>query len=209
MAKYTRSLQLAIPVKRSASSADRSRPQPREPGRRPSGSGSGAGRRRPAERAGREPAGPWPANPSPVGCHVFPVPVEPPPAPRRVRRAALPCEHTAPAAGLALRGPDAPARRPRARARTASARKTQTSPALTPRRAARDGGNGLQTTAVRRPGTARTGGNGAPGTSRVHDSYKKGPRQVHRISRNSRVSLPLWHLIPEQKVKKTPQTRFL
>jgi len=38
--------------------------------------------------------------PVPVGCHVFAVPVEPPPAPRRARRAVLPQGHTAPAADL-------------------------------------------------------------------------------------------------------------
>jgi hypothetical protein len=49
----------------------------------------------------------------------------------------------------------------------------------------------------------------AQGPSQVHPRYKKGPRQVQRTSCNSRVPLPLWHLIPEQKMKKAPETRFL
>jgi hypothetical protein len=38
--------------------------------------------------------------------------------------------------------------------------------------------------------------------------YKKGPLQVHRTSRNRRVSLPLRHLIPGQKVKKGLSNRI-
>jgi hypothetical protein len=157
------------------------------PGTRPAAfpSGSGTGRRRPAERTGREPAGPWPANPFPVGCHVFPVPVEPPPAPRRARRAALPREHTQhrqPTCSPRTRAACAASpdqSRNRVRAQDAAAPASQT-------RAAHEGENGLQTTAVRRPGTARTGGNGTPGTSRVHTRYSKGPHQVHRTSGNRR-----------------------
>jgi hypothetical protein len=89
-------------------------------------------------------------------------------------------------------------------ARACSYQVTASPPLVRPRagpqaRAAREGENGLQTTAVRRPGTARTGGNGAPGTSQVHDRYNKDPRQVHRTTRNRREPLPLWHLIPGRK----------
>lgn len=50
---------------------------------------------------------------------------------------------------------------------------------------------------ARRPGAARTRGR-PPGAHRRSTRYKRGPRQVHRTSCNSRVRLPLWHLIPGQ-----------
>jgi hypothetical protein len=105
-------------AKRSASSTDRPRP-----GTRPAAVRAGSGRS--PLRTGQAGTGrPVADEPVPVGCHVFPVPVEPSPAPRRALRAALPRGHTASAAGLPSadqgrqRGPrQGPEPRPRTRPR--------------------------------------------------------------------------------------------
>ena len=94
------------PAKRSASSADR--PAPENPA-----DGLPHRQRAVPQRTGR--AGSWPpadrpvaGEPVPVGCHVFLVPVEPPPAPRRTRRAALPPSAHRAGSQPALCGPGAP-----------------------------------------------------------------------------------------------------
>jgi hypothetical protein len=61
---------------------------------------------------------------------------------------------------------------------------------------------------ARRPGAARNRRKSALGTSHVHARDKKGQRQVLGTSRNSRVPVPLQHLIPAQKVKKSPSNRI-
>jgi hypothetical protein len=47
-----------------------------------------------------------------------------------------------------------------------------------------------------------------PGTSQVYARYEKGPPQVHRTFRNSRMPLPLQHLLRAERVKKGLSNRI-
>ena len=122
----------------------------------------------PAERAGREPGRAVAGEPVPVGCHVFPVPVEPSSAPRRAPPGSAPtqahgtaCRPTPPR----TRGPP-PAPVSPARTRTATTRNTQTPPA--PRPAPPGEGERL---ADHRRAAAGTSGKATPGTPQVHARY--------------------------------------
>lgn len=151
-----------------------------------------------------------PGEPVLARCHVFPVSVEPSPA--AFARAAVPARQPSLA-------PGSPACPPRTRAARAVSRQglepahtcKETPPGHRPAPCMKVNGYAARhpRSGQSRPGPAETTLRYIAGTrqvqeSQVHARYKRGPPQVHRTSRNSRVPLPHWHPIPGQRVKNGP-----